>query len=724
MKNWRHALFCYSAIVGIGTSYGAAAQQASTGGMEEVVVTAQRREEKLQDVPISITNISNQQLTDAGITDLAGIMAVTPGLRFDHNANFFQPTIRGVSTSVVSSGGGSNVGIYIDGFYVPNPQSGDVQLLNVDSIQVLKGPQGTLFGRNTTGGAILVTTSKPSQKMSSVVDATYGSYNAQQYQGYFTTGLFDHLAMDVGGSFSKGDGYFTNIVDNDHTVGKYKNWQIRTGLKADFSDNFSVLLRYEHHTTDDHRPVMDDTWVSNGQALDIGAVTPGEIIATKPGQVSFNPAYIPDFKANDDIIQLTPTLDLDFATLTSYTQYRREKDDFSQNSSYNLLGVFDHVPVHDKTITQEFLLSSKPGSRLQWTAGAFYLDYTDLYNVKLSLFGGPLIPGPGSNTDTVSAAVFADATYQLTDKFFITGGLRYSHDEVKDVYQINFDQSHTTAPNVTGNKVIPRVVLRYAFTPDSSVYASYTQGYKGTIYDLGGAVPLHPVQPESMNAFEIGYKYASQNISFNLASYYYKYTNLQVSSYSLVNNNPVAFITNAANSRIYGLEGDVTYRVFTDFEINAGGAYTNGKYTRWTGAPNYTPCFTSAAVCGANYGMNVTGQIDASGFQMARAPEFTATLGPRYTMDLAGGRLALSSTLYYTSSFYFEVNRITRQSAYATVALRAEWTDPSNRFTLAIYGDNVTDKRYSTQGQTGNTGAYNVWAAPATIGGEIKARFP
>jgi len=703
---------------------GASAGNDASGTLDEVVVTAQRRAERLQDVPITITNISGTQLVDAGIQDLAGIMAVTPALRFDHNANFFQPSIRGVSTTVVSSGGGANVGIYIDGYYSPNPQAADSQLLNVDSIQVLKGPQGTLFGRNTSGGAILVTTSQPSEKTSGIVDASYGSNSAQRYQGYFTTGLFDHVAMDLAGSYSKGDGYFTNIVNNDNKVGAYKNWQIRTGLKVDFSDSLSVLLRYEHESVNDPTSVMNNTWVSGGQALDIGAINPAEILATKPGQVSFNPKYVPDFTADNDVVQLTPTLDLGFASLTSYTQYRQEKDDFSQNTSFNLLGVFAHVPIHDRTITQEFLLSSKPGSRLQWTTGAFYLDYTDLFHVTLSIFGSPPILGPGSNTDTVSAAVFGDATYQLTDNLYLTAGLRYSHDELKDVYQILFPgEAHALAPNTNGNKVIPRAVVRYAFTPDSSVYASFTQGYKAGIYDLGG-VALKPVAPESMTAYEVGYKYASQALSFNLASYYYNYTNLQVSNYSVnAQGVGVAQISNAANARIYGFEGDVAYKVYNHLEINAGAAYTNAKYSNWTTAPDYTPCFISAAVCGASYGTLVQSQFNASGLQMQRAPPFTATLGPRYTNELAGGHLALSATLYYTSNFFYEPVRLTEQSPYATLGLRAEWTDPSDRYTLAVYGENVADKRYTTQGQTGNTGVYAAWAAPATFGGEVRVQF-
>src|ERR1700761_7139296 len=152
------------------------------GDVAEVVVTAQRRAEHQVDVPISITALGTQQLTTANVQDLGDIARLTPSLRFDNQAGFFQPSIRGIGTSVTTSGGGSNVGIYIDGFYSPNPLAADFKLTNVTSIQVLKGPQGTLFGRNTPGGAILITTADPSEKPSFQAKASYGRFNSQKYQ--------------------------------------------------------------------------------------------------------------------------------------------------------------------------------------------------------------------------------------------------------------------------------------------------------------------------------------------------------------------------------------------------------------------------------------------------------------------------------------------------------------------------------------------------------------
>ena len=208
-------VFC-AALTGASLPLSALAQQTSaarknSGQLQEVVVTAERRAEPLVDVPISVVNLGAQQLRQANVQTLTGIAQLTPGLQFNTQGPWVQPNIRGVGTDVVNTGSSPNVGLYIDGFYVPNGQAIDTQLLNIESIQVLKGPQGTLFGANTTGGAILVTTRKPSRTRSAILDASYGSYNAQRYQAYATTGLTDKVAVDVAALYDTGDGYFNNI---------------------------------------------------------------------------------------------------------------------------------------------------------------------------------------------------------------------------------------------------------------------------------------------------------------------------------------------------------------------------------------------------------------------------------------------------------------------------------------------------------------------------------
>lgn len=204
--------------------------------LEEVVVTAQRRSELSRDVPISITSLSADVLERSGVEQLGDIARLTPALRFDAAGSFFQLTIRGLGTAVTTSGGGPNVGIYVDGFFSANPEVSDFQLMQVQNIQVLKGPQGTLFGRNTTGGAILVTTADPGTEPAGEIKASYGSFDAAKLQAYGTFGLSEKIAMDVEGLYSRGDGFTENVITQDEQVGQYESGSVRTGVKFELSD--------------------------------------------------------------------------------------------------------------------------------------------------------------------------------------------------------------------------------------------------------------------------------------------------------------------------------------------------------------------------------------------------------------------------------------------------------------------------------------------------------
>ncbi|EKU74805.1 MULTISPECIES: TonB-dependent receptor [Sphingobium] len=687
-----------------------------------IIVTAQRRAELSRDVPISITTVTQDQLTSAGASQLTDIATVTPALRFDSAAAFVQPTIRGVGTAVASSGGGANVGIYVDGFYSPNPLAADFQLMSLKSVQVLKGPQGTLFGRNTTGGAILLTTADPSSDGSGEFEVSYGRFNSLAVQGYATFGVVQDVAMDVEGLFRRGNGFVHNITTGSDRDGRYSNWSVRTGIKADLSDSVSLLLRYTHSDTDD--PTLLNTNIYVGDDIGgAGTNLPPSLYATKHDEVATGGPT--EFLSNNDVIQATLKADLGFADLTSYTQYRDENSLIVEDLDSTAANIFLlHIPVRSQTVSQELLLTSKPGGPLQWTAGLFYFNNKDRWGTRVGTptAGDPLasIALGGSGTNSKSYAAFADLTYAFTPDLFLTVGGRYSHDRIGDAYYIiPFSGVRTYVPDLKGNKFTPRAVLRYKPSEESSVYASYSKGYKSGILDVGGNTG-NKVAPEDIDAFEAGFKYDDRRLSVDLSAYYYDYKNLQVSLYR--GNPPSAQIINAASSEIYGLEGQLSYRLTDRFQFNVGAAYTHARYTNFEDAPIYTRC--TLASCAAQGISFVVVPTQLNDVHMQRTPDFTGNVGARYTLDLAGGSLALSGNLYYTSKFYFGPSGTQfAQKGYEVLALRAEWTDASDRFSLAVFGDNVTDSRYRTQVLSNNFGIGNVWSAPATWGVQAGVKF-
>ena len=711
----------------------------------EIIVTAQRREERSVDVPITITALSQSTLETANVQQLSDISRVTPSLRFDNAGAFFQPTIRGIGTAVTTSGGGGNVGIYVDGFYSPNPLATNMQLMKVQSIQVLKGPQGTLFGRNTTGGAILVQTAEPSIETAGEVKASYGRYNEAKLQGYLTYGISDKVAMDFEGLYSRGDGWQHDINGN-RRVGDYRNWSARIGLKAELSDSVSVLIRYQHIDLDDPRPLLTASYTGP----DIASGAP---FFAAPGQFTFDKNRIATgsvdefFKSSSDVLQGTIKADLGFADLTSYSQYRKETVDASIELDYSGVDVFQlGLPNGNETWSQEFLLNSKPGGKLQWTAGLFYFQNRDTYitlidNARMGL--NNRIRLGGSSTTTRSYAAFLDATYEITPQLFVTAGARYARDKVTDAYWNTrfLAPSYTLGngtvvaapggvvpvPDISNSRVTPRVVIRYKPDDRSSVYASYTRGYKAAIIDVGGTCQNAPficsnVKPETIDAFEIGFKHDDRVLSVELSGFYYNYKDLQVSIFR----SGTAEIVNAAKSRIYGVDGQIRYRFGEHFDLSAGAAWTHARYTEFNNAPIYSPCvpILGLAGCAANGISFIVVPTQLKNVTMQRTPEFTGNVGARYRTEIGGGDLALSGNLYYSSKFFFGPSGIQfPQKGYESLSLRAQWTDPSDHYTIAVYGDNVTNARYKTQVQYASFGIGTNWNKPVTYGVELGAKF-
>jgi iron complex outermembrane receptor protein len=267
-------------------------------------------------------------------------------------------------------------------------------------------------------------------------------------------------------------------------------------------------------------------------------------------------------------------------------------------------------------------------------------------------------------------------------------------------------------------------VLRYKPTDSSSVYASYTRGYKAGILNVGGS-SQKPVEPETNDAFEVGYKFQKSRWGFDLAAFSYNYKNLQVSSYQA----GAAQITNAASAKIYGVEGQLRYNLLSNIDLNLGGTWIHARYKSFPNAPFYGYCDPAATAgtatsCTSGAGSVIETTTNASGYHMQRSPDYTANMGASYHVPTSqAGEFTLSGNLYYTASFYFDPEQQFEQGGYAVLALRAQWVDPSKRYTVAVFGDNVANRRYQTQVLFNTVGIGSVWNSPATFGVSLGAKF-
>lgn len=718
------------------STHTAGAQSAGTidASDDVILVKAQRRAERAEDVPITVTSISQDEIRKTAVQDLADIVKLTPALRFDYQGGFAQPTIRGIGSAVTTSGSGSNVGIYIDGFYSPNPLQADFQFLNVESVQVLKGPQGTLFGRNTTGGAILVETRDPAFETGGAAQVSFERFGGERIEGYGTTGLGEMFAVDAAVAYEQSDGYLRNIVTGNEDAGQFDRWSVRTGLLFRPSDRISFLLRYTNREVEDPLP-----YATNAYVADDGVVAPdgtvlsaaaafGAPVATDAREVSFGSENL--FSSRAEVVQLRSTFDLGFADLTSYTQYRYETARSVQDFDASALALFDLEFFNkDRIWTQELLLTSVGEGPLQWTAGLFFLDNVNrFYPVNASFGGAPFGRFGGSGTTTTSQAAFADATYRLLPQLFLTAGVRYSRNRVSEAFYdpgpvrvaIGAAQSVGAVPveGIDEDRITPRLVVRYEPGANSSVYASYSRGYKAGILNVGGFSD-EQIAPEDLDAFEIGYKYGGARFSFDAAAFRYDYEDLQLSSFD----SQTSIVKNAADSRIQGLEASGRFEVLEGFSIRFGGAYIDSEYEEFVDSPLSVQCLDPVA-CGPAFGLFPAGQVvDASGNELLRTPEFTGNLGTDYVMSFMGGELNLSGNLYYSSDFYFDSSNQFEQEAFELLTLRAEWTEPQGRYSVAVYGDNVTNAEYRSQVLPGQFAILQTWARPAIWGVTLRANF-
>jgi len=691
-----------------------AAPDPTTGG--DIIVTAQKRSERLQDVPISIQAITAAQIEARGLTQVSQLPQSIPALRINYAGINIQPSIRGIGSLVAGPGFYSNIPVYIDGYYVPTPGASDFDLISISSVNVLKGPQGTLFGFNATGGAIQLNTREPQQTPTMIARVGYGSYNHLAAAFYGSAGIAPTLAADIAASYERSDSFIRNVVTGDDDAGRFHRWNVRTKVRWDPVDAVSLTFAYGHRFENNPRAVL--TNARNGAT--VGIRVPDNIIVTDRGEFAgLGPTL---FRIESDSFTLTSRFDLGFGDLVSYTGYR--KDHIQQALDYdttpaNIYSVQTDIP--DKTFTQEFNLTSKPGGPLNWVLGAFYMNTTDVYHFDTNTptaadgYGAPFNRLFDTRNNLKSYALFADATYEVADRLFLTAGGRYSINKPYLDYQL-IPSNATGSGGVTFKNFSPRAVVRYELTPRSSVYASYTQGYKsGTL--PGSGFSLNPINPEKIDAYELGYKIANSRVRFNIAGYYYDYRDIQITAFGA---NGASVTRNAAKAEIYGIDGDLTVNITPDFSIEASGAYVHARYKDFPDAIGFQQNLDPAS---ATYGRFLNIGINATGFPVARTPRFAGTIAANYGLDVGGGRLVLNASLFHTDSFYFDTVKQLPEPGYEIVSLRATWTDPTDHVDLSVFGTNVTDSKYRAYSQIDSYSARQTWGDPAMVGVSATVRY-
>jgi iron complex outermembrane recepter protein len=682
-------------------------------GLQEIVVTAEKRSSNLQDTPITVNAFDAAALERVGITDTSELGLVTPGLQFGSEFGYGQPHLRGVGTLADGPGVENPVALYVDGVYY-GPMAGSVfALSNIQDVEVLKGPQGTLFGRNATGGLIQVTTKDPKHEFEGESSLTYGNFNTWGTDLYLTGGVTDNTAADLAVHFlNQSTGYGTNVftgldVNKNQALAVRSKWVIvpdaETSIKiiADYSRNTSIPALVPAPGT---TPLGGPPYTGPRQGLD-GYYQPFGLTSAEGLSVRFEH-------------------DFPFGQFVSTTAYRKTSLEVAFDGSlvedYNFALNINDDESH-RQFTQELQLASADDSSIKWIGGLFFYDADGQYN-PINLEGGLLAPLTYANTfsdqRSVSVAGYAQATKEIVDATNLTVGARYTWERRRfnnyEVLGFSDDSTQSIeggASQVSYSKPTWRIALDHRFTPQLLTYISYNRGFKSGGFN-DDLVPTTVYQPETLDAYEIGAKLdlLDRRLRVDASAFFYKYRNIQAIRYP----NGLEVIFNGAEAKLYGVDLDLNAKLATNLTLNAGVEWLHSRFTSFPNADLSAPA--------AGGGTTFT-PFDATGNHLAMAPDATADIALNYSVPTATGDYGATASYSYNDGWYVDPDNRLHQSAYGLYNAQLSWASLSKSWKTTLWGKNLGNRQYTTALASQGNGDYAVYAPPRTFGITIDHKF-
>jgi iron complex outermembrane recepter protein len=716
-------------------------------GLEEIVVTAQRRSENLQVVPISVTAITASTLAKTGLSNTLLLTQAVPSVQLTKSGNASIFYIRGVGNASGSTGEEGANAFYIDGVYLSDIVQANAEFNNIERVEILKGPQGTLFGRNSSGGLVNIITKTPGQNFELKGSVGYGNYDTIRGQLYVAGPLSEKISADLAlTGRNQRNGWGKNVFTGDDTAEGYY-YGVRSKLVFRPSDSAKLVL-------------SGDYWDSFDTFYTGFTLIPGSVGSAGNTFVGFhnrNSANPQSAHLRVGGISLTGEFDLGFADLTSITSYRKQKSTAYVDSDYSPAQIAElFIPSGVKAFQQELRLASNAGGPLNWQVGGFLYRAHAFVNQQESRGAGFGGVGRGNNLDadmkTRSIAGFGEVTYDVTPSTHLTAGGRYTH-ETRGIHQVRTPFNQTTPPNASStfldtdlipgfpkkisfNKFTYRVAIRQDITERINVYASYNRGFKSGIYALqapGGT----PVKPQVIDAFEAGFKseLLDRTLRFNAAYFHYKVKDYQVRAAPSAIATPI--LLNATSVKVDGLEAELTFQPNRELNITANGTYLKSRFGTFNNAPFTFPNTTAvpatvpaATACvspllgtGTRTGGNRTCLLSASGNRTPLSPKFAGSVSATYTIPLSDvSEVRVNGIVSYNDGYYFELDNRLRQPSYTVINGSIEYRY-NEHWGVEFFMTNITDKEYYVTQLGSGTGDHGELAAPRMYGVNLKFDF-
>ncbi|MDR3512774.1 MAG: TonB-dependent receptor [Caulobacteraceae bacterium] len=656
-----------------------AAETPSVSGneIETVVVTAQRRSTTIKDTPAAVSSYDSRTLQSLHINDISDLSAITPGVQFGDVLTNAKITIRGIGNGNSSAGADPGVAVHYDGVYLSQTGLATTTFLDMDRVEVLRGPQGTLFGRNATGGSINLIPKQPTEDLEAEIGASGGLDPAEYRVDGFVSGKLDPSG-DLMGRLSVERTYNAGFTRNTDPAGPSRlddadNYAVRAQLKWRASDDFTLRLMLDDQQSNTHGPAYFVLGTP-----DPNASLPAPIQGANFGSVDKRSLAVTHGTSNLDFKGATVIADWrvgggDLKATVAVDRTKQYLDMDGDSSSVDFTST-----IYDQRATQTFaevIYASDAGKRFNYVLGANYFDEDLSQVVTVPVSDLPLPVVLTGNLTTHSYAVFGHATYNVTSAFSLFAGLRYSNDHK------HLDESNNYVGSLTQahgwGRVTYEVGGSYKLSHDQTAYLKYATGYKSGGYQSGNLQPAF--NPETNGSLEAGLKgsYFDGALQANLAAFHMNYDNLQVNQVNGVS----AQVTNAARATVDGLEAEFEARLSQDLRVGLSTSVLDARFDKFLTADSARPSL---------------GVLNLAGHTLPNAPKLTVSASFLYRLpvDLPGD-LTLAGAYDWKSRVYFtEFNLpVASQRPAGVLKFDLNYMDKGGHWSAGLYAHNVTDQK-------------------------------
>ena len=664
--------------------------------IDEIIVTAQKRAERLQDVPVAVSAFDEAKLTETGFDEISDLTQLVPGMQFGNFGPVAFVALRGISYENTTAAGDPGVALHIDGIYIGRPVATLFSAFDTERTEVLRGPQGTLYGRNATGGSVNLITRKPSDEFEASFEQTVGNYDWFRERAMINVPLGDSIRARITGFKEDRDGFTRNTFAGGTRANGVDNWGLRGHLDIDLADNVNVLLsaHYVDVGGTGSQPEVREPFPAAGTS--IPGFGPGAFGSNVNDLRPFIEAKNVRETVDNQLLLLSGTLTWEFDgfSVKAITAYGESNFFSRQDTDSSPVNIAELNLVEDASqFSQELQVVSDGGGNFDWIVGLYYFN-EDAF--RSSRFKGPRFDATvaafpnlkfgvdlGGTVDTESYAAFGQFTWRFTDKLSLTAGGRITRDTREGINDITLRAVNPGFPPVivmlpsklASTEPTGRVTLDWKPVDDVLLYASAARGYKSGGINQQSASPNREFRPEFVDSYEFGIKsqLLDRRLQLNLAGFYNEYDDLQFQVFGFAG--PEA--ANAGQAHAFGFEAEWIAVPHEYLTIDGSFSYLNTEYDRLL------------------FSVNGTTAVDLSGNELSRAPNYTFAVGATVGGPLGDGRGSLwlrGDLSYQDEAFFTPFNRpADRTDSYTNVNLRLLWTSENERYNAQLFVTNLFD---------------------------------